>query len=137
MRRETDSETVGPGAQQRFRQLRGELLGVGAAALAGDFVLADRDEAQLVAVLVARRVPVALGAEIALFDVELVRAFAGFCVEPAAQHVEIGAGNAEERLGMLPPRADKGDEPPVRPCRAADLAGRRRNRRRQVGYAAA
>src|SRR5205823_1019409 len=83
---------------------------VGAAGLAGDLVLADRDKAQRLALGVARRVPVARGAEIAVGDVELMGDLAVAHVDPAAQRREIGAGDAEKRLGVLPPRADKGKE---------------------------
>src|SRR5439155_13123115 len=88
----------------------GEFLGIGTAILAADLILADRNEAQRLAGRVARRVPAALGAEIAVLDIELVGDLAGPGVDHAAQQVEIGILDAEKRLRMLQPRAGQRHE---------------------------
>ena len=99
-RREDDCEALRTGAQQRLGERGGELLGVGAAVLAGDLAHRDREKAQRLAGREAHRIPVARRAAITVLHIELMRDTAVARIDKAAQQIEIGARDAEIGLGM-------------------------------------
>ena len=102
---------VGARPQRALRQLGGKFLDIRAAGIAGDLVMADGDKRQRSARAVAGSVPAALGAEIAVGDIELVRGLAGPAIDKAAQTVEIRLRDAEKGRRVLGFRADERDEP--------------------------
>src|SRR6266566_1647829 len=71
-------------AQLALRNIGGEFLRIGAAAIAGDPVSADLDEAQGVPGGIASSVPAALGARVTIRDIQLVEGLAGLPVDKAA-----------------------------------------------------
>src|SRR5207248_9417680 len=99
-RGEDDREALRTGAQQRLGERCGELLGVGAAVLAGDLAHRDREKAQRLAGREAHRIPVARRAAITVLYIELMRDTAVARIDKAAQQIEIGARDAEIGLGM-------------------------------------
>src|SRR6516162_9413735 len=90
----------------------------------------ERDKRQGSAGAVAGGVPAALGAEIAVGDIELVRSLAGPAVDKAAQTIEIRLRDAKEGRCVLCFWADEHDKP-LRGIFArldADCSGRRLSR---------
>src|SRR5690349_9853822 len=111
MRSEDDRQPARVCAELAFRDVRGEFLGIGAAAIASDLVSGDLEEAQRASSAVASRIPLSLGARITVRDINLVAGLAGLPVDKAAQTIEIRFGHAEKRRRMLRPGADQADEP--------------------------
>ena len=107
---EDDLQPVRIRAQLAFRDVGGEFLRIGAAAVAGDPCLADLEEAQGAAGAVARSVPVPLGSRIAVRHIKLVEGLAGLAVDKTAQAIKIGFGHAEKRRRVLRLGADHADE---------------------------
>src|SRR5215472_3621930 len=108
---EGHTQPLGIAPQLAFRNIGGEFFDIGAAALAGDLMLADLQEAQRPAGAIARGAPVPHGSGVAIRDIKLVQRLAGLAVEKAAQDIEIRLRNAEKRWRVPRSRADHADEP--------------------------